>query len=263
MRNELRATALFASWLATNGPRPLEVFSAAISAEMSTTALMPMRPHRSAAQMTTVIMMYAVGPTTPSRLVSTTSDVAIATVRSAIHSGQRARPCATRCTQARTNGATTMMPAVLTTIRSSPVRDGPPGPVVHEIGREHERRRDDPGGQGGPRPDERVGEPLAAQVEEPRHGKGGEAGAGSGRPEQERRSRPASPGRAPRRSHRRQRPLRATGPRAAPRRTRCPGRRGRAARRRARSRPAPRCGRRRSSPPPPRASAAPGARLGS
>ena len=86
---------------------------------MSTTALMPMRPHRSAAQMTTVIMMYAVGPTTPSRLVSTTSDVAIATVRRVIHSGQRARPYATRCTQARTNGATTMMPAVLATIRSS------------------------------------------------------------------------------------------------------------------------------------------------
>ena len=57
MRNELSDTALSEMREPTNGPRPSSVLAAAISAEMRTTALMPIRPQRSDAQMTTVTTM--------------------------------------------------------------------------------------------------------------------------------------------------------------------------------------------------------------
>ena len=51
--------------------------------------------------------------------MSTATDAATATTMSEIHSGKRATPTASRWTHARMNGATTMMPAVLTSVSSS------------------------------------------------------------------------------------------------------------------------------------------------
>ena len=132
---------------------------------MSTTALAPMRPARSAAQTTTGKTAVALGPLNPSTPESTTVDTATAAATSASHSGSRAAPGDKRWIHARTNGPITRMPAKLasrSTAQSS--RRVAHRPVDGVCG-ETERRRHECSRNRGADPDERVGEALASRTQ--------------------------------------------------------------------------------------------------